>query len=213
MVIKVHSAGASTCGQRVLTTLHEKGVPFELVPVDFSSGAHKKPPHINLQPFGKVPVLEDDGFFVYESRAICKYIAKKYAGQGTKLIPEDGDLKGYALFEQACSIEQCYFTPPAEAIAFEKVFKTYYPGLGPTDEAEVQKRAAELEKNMAVYETILSKQSYLSGEELSLADLFVLPYVKILKSVGFKEIFDKFPHVAKWLEGLEARDSWVKVIS
>lgn len=54
------------------------------------------------QPFGLTPYLDDDGFVVYESRAICKYIARKYAGQGVKLIPAEGDCEGYGLFEQVC---------------------------------------------------------------------------------------------------------------
>jgi len=59
--------------------------------------------YLEMQPFGKVPVLEDDGYFVYESRAMCKYLAKKYADQGPKLIPADEDLKAYGLFEQVCT--------------------------------------------------------------------------------------------------------------
>lgn len=90
---------------------------------------------------------------------------------------------------------------------------SYYPALGPTDEDAVKKHAADLEKHLAVYDGILSKQAYLAGAEISVADIFHLPYIKIAKSVGFKEIFDKFPHVAKWAEGLEARESWVKVIA
>lgn len=100
MGLIIHGSPYSTCTQRVLTTLAEVGVDAEMHAINFATQEQKQPPHLKLQPFGKVPVLEDDGYFVYESRAICKYIAKKYAGQGTKLIPEDGDLKAYGLFEQ-----------------------------------------------------------------------------------------------------------------
>jgi glutathione S-transferase len=100
MALKLYGVAASTCTKRVLTTLVEKNVPYELVTINVAGAEHKGPEHLKRQPFGKVPALEDDGFIVFESRAICKYIAKKYAGQGTKLIPEDGDLKGYGLFEQ-----------------------------------------------------------------------------------------------------------------
>lgn len=100
MVIKVHCLPQSTCSRRVLVALEEKNVPYEIVIVNLLADEHKKPAFLAKQPFGKIPVLEDDGFFVYESRAIAKYIAKKYEGQGTKLIPADGDFEGYGSFEQ-----------------------------------------------------------------------------------------------------------------
>lgn len=102
MPLTVHGSPYSTCSQRVLTALAEKGVEAEVHSLNFATQEHKQPEFLKLQPFGKVPVLEDDGFFVYESRAIAKYIAKKYAGQGTKLIPDDSDVKAYGLFEQVC---------------------------------------------------------------------------------------------------------------
>lgn len=142
MTLKLYGITQSTCTRRVITVLNEKNVDYELIPVNFATLEHKQPPYLAKQPFGKVPVLDDDGFLVYESRAIAKYIAKKYAGQGTKLIPEEKDLKSYALFEQvslptpecqlidvyrfvgkACSIEVSYFDSPTSTIAFEKVFK------------------------------------------------------------------------------------------
>ena len=103
MVLKLHGVARSTCTQRVLTVLHEKGITdFELITVDFQKAEHKKEPHLSLQPFGKIPVLDDDGFILFESRAICKYLAEKYENQGTPLIPKRGDLKAYGLFEQVC---------------------------------------------------------------------------------------------------------------
>src|SRR5277367_2663757 len=65
---------------------------------------------------------DDDGFILYESRAICRYIARKYASQGTPLIPTE--LKAEALFEQAASIETSYFKH-ASAAVHEGVAKKY----------------------------------------------------------------------------------------
>jgi glutathione S-transferase len=106
MVLKVYGAKRSTCTQRVLTALYEKGVPYELITIDFSKAENKSEKYMKLQPFGKIPVLDDDGFILFESRAIAKYIAKKYAGQGTSLIPAEDDLKAYGLFERVCISSQ-----------------------------------------------------------------------------------------------------------
>jgi glutathione S-transferase len=84
-------------------------------------------------------------------------------------------------------------------------------GLGAPDEAKVAQYAAQLDSALAVYEGILSKQAYLGGNELTLADLFHVPYGTLVKKLGYSEIFDKYPHVSKWFAGLEARESWKKV--
>jgi glutathione S-transferase len=84
-------------------------------------------------------------------------------------------------------------------------------GEGPTDEAQVAKYAARLDTTLAVYDGILAKQKYLAGNELTLADLFHLPYGKMAKALGFKDIFEKYSNVNKWCEALEARESWIKV--
>lgn len=102
MGIKLYGDPSSTCYQRVAFILLEKGLDFETIVVSIAKREQKSSEHLKLHPFGKVPALDDDGFVVFESRAICKYVAKKYASRGTKLIPEDGDLKGFALFEQVC---------------------------------------------------------------------------------------------------------------
>ncbi|RKO88159.1 thioredoxin-like protein, partial [Blyttiomyces helicus] len=75
--------------RRVLTALAEKGQPWELVPVDFAKAEHKSPAFLKKQPFGQVPVLEDPDhpdFFMFESRAMARYVDAKYKGQGTDLM-------------------------------------------------------------------------------------------------------------------------------
>lgn len=100
MVLKLYGNGLSTCTKRVVTVLVEKKVDYELVAIDFAKAEHKSATYLQKQPFGKIPYLDDDGFIVFESRAIARYIATKYASQGTPLLPAAGDLKAQAIFEQ-----------------------------------------------------------------------------------------------------------------
>lgn len=104
MGLKLYGMRQATCTQRVLITLAEQGVDYEFIVVNLFAGEQREPSHLEKQPFGKIPVLDDDGFLIYESRAICKYLARKYADKGTKLIPAEGNLKAYALFEQVGSL-------------------------------------------------------------------------------------------------------------
>ncbi len=72
MVLKLYGSAMATA--RVLTTILEKELPYELVLIDISKGDQKGEDYMKLQPFGKVPALDDDGFIIFESRAICKYL-------------------------------------------------------------------------------------------------------------------------------------------
>lgn len=74
MVLKLFGSAMST--SRVLTTIIEKELPYEFIRVDIAKGEQKSEEYKKLQPFGKVPVLDDNGFIMYESRAICKYLAR-----------------------------------------------------------------------------------------------------------------------------------------
>ena len=75
MVLKLY--GSAMAFSRVLVTILEKDLPYEHVLVDIAKGDQKSEAYKNLQPFGKVPALEDDGFLIFESRAICKYLARQ----------------------------------------------------------------------------------------------------------------------------------------
>ena len=75
MVLKLHGSAMSFA--RVLVTILEKDLPYEHILVDIAKGDQKSEAYKKLQPFGKVPALEDDGFLIFESRAICKYLARQ----------------------------------------------------------------------------------------------------------------------------------------
>ncbi|KDR68523.1 hypothetical protein GALMADRAFT_256753 [Galerina marginata CBS 339.88] len=206
MVLKLYGNTIATCTKRVAAVLHEKQVPFELINIDFKSGELKSPEFLKYQPFGQVPYIDDDGFILYESRAICYYIAAKYPNQGTPLIPSE--LKANALFMQACSTETQAFNDYAEKAVAEVVFKKFH-GITP-DQEVFDKLIAGLSAKLDVYDKILSKQKYLAGDEITLADLYHLSYGAMLPVAGSNVIETK-PNVKRWFEDLTSRPSWQAV--
>ncbi|CAA7269449.1 unnamed protein product [Cyclocybe aegerita] len=207
MVFKLYGSPISTCTKRVALVLHEKQVPFEFHPIDFSKGEHKAPEFVKHQPFGQVPYIDDDGFILYESRAICQYIAAKYPDQGTKgLLPTE--LKAAALFQQASSVEMSNFDDNASKLVFEKVFK---PHFGLTfDQATYDRLLTTLTAKLDAYDNILSKQKYLAGDELTLADLYHLPYGSMLPVAG-ANVLETKPNVHRWFTELSSRPAWLAV--
>ncbi|KAF8837492.1 glutathione S-transferase-like protein [Paxillus ammoniavirescens] len=199
----------STKTRSIAQICKEKEVPYELITVNLPAGEQKSPAHLAIQPFGQVPVIDDDGFILYESRAIARYLAAKYADQGTpNLIPTNP--KELAFFDQAASIELSHFDPHAFGLVFEKVIKGR-KGLPPDDSA-VTKHLAALNDKLDVYEVILAKQKYLAGDYVTLADLFHLPFGTMLEGPGMEyDVFKKRPNVSRWWNDLSNRPSWLAV--
>lgn len=75
MVLKLYGSAMSFA--RVLVIILEMDLPYEHVLIDIAKGDQKSASYKELQPFGKVPALDDDGFIIFESRAICKYLARQ----------------------------------------------------------------------------------------------------------------------------------------
>ena len=125
MVLKLFGFYESSCTKSVKIVLNEKDVPYEFIVVNPFKGEHKTPEFLSKQPFGVVPYIDDDGFILYESRAICRYIAAKYRDQGIPLLPDPEDLKATALFEQAASIELTSCDIYLSALSFEQLAKPY----------------------------------------------------------------------------------------
>ncbi|KDQ60136.1 hypothetical protein JAAARDRAFT_174156 [Jaapia argillacea MUCL 33604] len=205
MGLKLIGSPVSPCTRRVSVVCKELGIPYELVTVDFSKGEHKSPAFLEKQPFGQIPYIDDGGFIVFESRAICRYLVLKHGGS---LIPKG--IEAQAKFEQACSIEMANFDPFAGGIPFELMYKPFVGEVA--DSVRVEEHAKTLNAKLDGYEKILSKQKYLAGEEITLADLFHLPYGSLLAKCGHNCLEDgSRPNVTRWWKDVSSRPSWQAV--
>ena len=74
MTIKLHYHPFSTYSRRVRIALSEKQIAHELVVVDMVARKHREQPYLSLNPYGRVPTLEEDGFVLYESTSILNYL-------------------------------------------------------------------------------------------------------------------------------------------
>lgn len=203
--MKVHGHPMSTCTRKVLTTLAEKNHTAEFVLVDITQGAHKSPQYMAKHPFGVIPYFEDDGFSMYESRAIIRYLDARLPG--TKLTP--GDLPSLGRMEQWISVEQSYFSPNAMAIVMEMFFKPMRGGKPDMDKVNHGRDGAARALDAA--DRALMTQAYLAGDTFSLADVCWLPYMQYLSATPHGALIGERPHVKSWWQRISTRPSWKKV--
>lgn len=200
-MIKLYGNPVSTCTRKVLFTLHETNTPFEMNVVDFSKGEHKAEPHLSRQPFGKVPALDDDGFALYESRAMARYIDEK---AGFKLTPKD--IKQRAIMEQWISVESANFTPPAMTFIYHVVFGS------PQKPEALEQAGKQLDACCAVVEKALTGKTWLSGDQVTLAEVSFAPYLEYGMQTDAKKIFAKYPQLSAWWNRFSELPSWRKAV-
>lgn len=203
--MKVFGHPMSTCTRKVLTTLAEKGHEAQFVMVDIMKGEHKTPEHLARQPFGVVPAIDDDGFVLYESRAIINYLNDKLSGPS--LVP--ADLKERALMNQWLSVEYSYVSAASMKIVMQMMFGKM---MGQEPNMEVVNGARE---NVGRYFDVADKwfadHEYFGGKMFSLADISWMPYVQYLTQAGSADLVSSHAHLAAWWKRVTARPSWAKV--
>jgi glutathione S-transferase len=186
----------------VLMALAEKNIAHEVVALDFARGDHKKPEHLARQPFGKMPALEHEGFTLFESRAIARYIGEAFPGPS--FIPSDA--KRRALVDQWVNVELAEFNPIAHPLALELVVKKVM-GMGDPDPVKVESLRTALVPILQVLDRALEGKTYLV-DEFSLADMVFVPDLELLHVGGEGAHIGKFTNVARWFETVAARPSW-----
>lgn len=203
-MLKVYGIKGSRAS-RTLWLCREMGIPFEQVQVSFADPASKTPEFLAVNPSGKIPAIDDDGFHLSESMAINIYLAKKHQ---SPLMPKDlaGEAKVlqwsfWVMSEIEKPLLQAMLQrmkPPADPAA-AKYFRERNP-LNP----EVERAALDmLEKPFAYLNGHLTGRDYLLGREFTLADLNVAAVMAW--SFAAKLDLSAQPNIQAWLSRCMAR--------
>ncbi|WP_437303143.1 glutathione S-transferase family protein [Sorangium sp. So ce388] len=196
----IYGTPGSTYTWSAQIALVEKKIPHELVEVAF--GAHLQPPHRERHPFAKVPVLDHDGFVLYETQAILRYI--------DQLVPspplQPSDPRDAARMNQAIGILDAYFWRAAgPGVVGQRLFAVMR-GLAP-DEAVVQAAVPVVRTALSELDRFLGDRQFLAGDRLTMADIMVLPIVRYLLLTPEASLFDPHPRLRAWCERMSSRDS------
>jgi len=198
-MMKLHYHPLSTFARRVRIALIEKGITAELVAVDMAKGAHRAPEYLALNPYGRVPTLEEDGLVLYESTAILEYLEATHPTP--PLVP--ADVRGRALVSMHVKLCDLQLTRQTGTIIFPKRFLPKERW----DEAAMAQAKKEIEKHLGILEAQLRGKQYLVGDRYSLVEVCYTPFVEFFPLM---EIAPP-PAVAAWsvrmLERPSARET------
>jgi glutathione S-transferase len=184
---------------KVLYVLEEVGVEFEYRFVDLMKGENRTDAFRAMTPVGKVPVLEHDGEFLFESGAICRYVASE---EHSPLLPADKLQR--ARVDQWMTFFTCHPGRWLNEIYFEQVIKPV-AGMGETNIAACEKAAKFAHSQLKLVDRWLGSRDWLANDAFSIAEPFALGYMEQAHVVGFG--LDEHPNVQAWLARLEERDA------
>ncbi len=200
----VYGADYSVYVRIVRLALAEKGVDYELVPVDiFAEGG---PPdwYLDRQPFGKIPAFEHDGFQLYETGAIARYVDEAFGGPA--LQPAEPRLR--AVMNQIMGVIDSYaYGTLVWDLYVETVSK---PAEGGKVDEELVAHALPLaETCLAELARLKRDGDWLLGDTLSLADLHLAPvlgyFVKTSMAVS---MLSQHAGLVDWWKRIQGRESY-----
>jgi glutathione S-transferase len=201
-MLTLYTSPMSGNGRKVHMALEEVGAQYQLVKLDLVKGDQKNPEYLQLNPNGKVPTINDDGFILWESNAIIQYVVEKFSAPNLLAA----GIQNRARMFQWLLFEQTTFRPPLSLLVRQLRFT-------PSDKQDakaIEQLWSEVRTNMGVLQNALSGRDYI-GETFSVADIAMLPYVYLAKDLGAD--LSAWPTVDAYWQRLSARPSWQKIIA
>lgn len=197
-MLRLHSHPLSTFSRRVRIALLEKKIPHEIVEIDMAAKQHRSPEYLKLNPYGRVPTLEEDGFVLYESTAILEYL--ELTRPDEPLLPPDP--RGRALAAMHVKLCDIQLARQTSTLIFPKRFLPKERW----DEKAMAQAKAEIEKHLAILEGQLGGKQWMVGDRYGMVEVCYTPLVQFL---DLMEITPP-PAVAAWVERMLSRDSAVQ---
>lgn len=233
MTLQFYDNPESVCCQKVRVACIEKGVSYENVHVDFSKGGQFEPEFLKLNPKAVLPVLVHNGLIITESTVINEYLNEAF--DGPELMPADAYGRSRKRYWSR-QVDHLHM-PHIAAISFSIAFRHALLGAIKSESKrneildnirdpisqDMQREALELglespkfhqaviefDRLLGDMEKTLRESPWLAGENFSLADIDVSPYIWRLHTLQLDGMWAQRPAVQNWCNRMWVRDSWI----
>ena len=196
--MKLYNVAYSGNSYKVRLLLAQLGIPCEIVEVDILQGESRTPEFLAINPNGRTPVLDDDGFILAESNAILAYLAR-----GTKYLPEHR--QRFGLVFQWMFFEQYSHEP---YIATSRFWLQHKPE-SPEKTALLASRRDGGVAALRVMEDHLSRNDFFVGD-YTIADVALFAYTHVSHEGGFP--LNEFPRIRAWIERVQVQPGFLPML-
>ena len=199
--IIVHGIPGTPYVRAALVALEEKGAEYQFAAM--ALGALKQQPHLSRHPFGRVPAFEHDGWMLYETQAIMRYVDAVVPGP--RLQPEEP--RAAARMNQLMGITDWYVMRQVSMpISRNRVVA---PRLNrPVDEDAIVNAIPDARTCIAEVSRLLDGHAWMAGDTISLADLLLAPHLSMFSEAPEGgQILQEHANLGSWLARIEARPS------
>ncbi len=187
---------------KALYVLEEVGADYDFQFVDLSKGEQKTDEFASKTPIGKVPLLEHDGQFLFESGAICRYVADVSDSEFYPTIKMQR-----AQVDQWMDFFTCHLGRWFTTLYFDAVIRPRFD-LGDSNEAAVAEATKFANIQLGILDKLLAESDWLANDALSIADLFAFAYIEQHRDIDFS--LDTYTNVKSWFDRIESRPSIAK---
>src|SRR5688572_19355258 len=196
--MRLYNVAYSGNSYKVRLLLAQLGIACEIVEVDILKHESRTPEFLKINPNGRTPVLDDNGFVLAESNAILAYLAR-----GTKFLPDDR--QGWALVFQWLFFEQYSHEP---YIATSRFLLQHKPASSERAAALAGRRDGGWAA-LKVMEGHLSKNDFFVGG-YSIADIALFAYTHVAHEGGFP--LDDFSKIRAWIERVKQQSGFIPMV-
>ncbi|RUV69178.1 glutathione S-transferase family protein, partial [Mesorhizobium sp. M5C.F.Cr.IN.023.01.1.1] len=194
----VYGADYSVYVRIVRLVLEEKGIDYELVPVDIFAADGIPGWYFDHHPFGRIPAFEHDGFRLYETSAIARYVDEAFDGPALQPV----EVQPRATMNQIIGLLDAYaYRAMVWDVAVERLEKTV------PDEALIAAGLRQARTALQALSSLKAEGPWLLGEELTLAELHAAPIVGyFVKVAEGRELLTEFPDIQAWWDRIAGRE-------
>jgi len=205
--MKLYMHPASTTSRPISLFAAESGIVLDEQVIDLMSGEHLGPDYLALNPNGMVPMLDDDGFRLTESSAILKYLAEKTGSPAYPTALRDRARVNEAMDWLSANLyRDCGFN-----LVYPQIFPHHCRGSDEANRATVAWGRDRTGRWLQVLDEhfIGPRSSFVCLDRLTLADYLGAGLVTVADVIG--QDFDRYPNIARWLDGMRSLPNWSRV--